>query len=83
MTITSTEFQQNVGYYLNEAQKGKVLTITKSKPTKVSFKLVVQNNIEPKTQKKKFDPVELEKLIAKLNIQSHESGLEFQRRVRQ
>jgi antitoxin (DNA-binding transcriptional repressor) of toxin-antitoxin stability system len=83
MTITSTEFQQNVGYYLKEAQAGKELLITRSKPSKAVFKLVLQEKETEVKTKKKFSEVEFYKLMAELGIRNHhESGLEFQRRVR-
>ena len=41
MLINSTEFQQNVGYYLNLAEKGAVVHITKSKPRKSEYQLKV------------------------------------------
>lgn len=33
ITITSTEYQQNVGYYLEEVESGGEVIITISKPT--------------------------------------------------
>lgn len=82
MTITSTEFQQNVGYYLKQAEQGKTITIEKLKPKKSSYKLVV-NKPGKKTQKKLSRREEVRRMIEEYNIRdASESGLEFQKRVR-
>lgn len=82
MTITSTEFQQNVGYYLKQAEQGKTITIERLKPKKSSYKLVA-NKPSAKTEKKLSRREEVRRMIEEFNIRnSEESGLEFQHRVR-
>ena len=39
MTISSTKFQQNVGYFLKLAETGTPVTIVKSKPTRSRYQL--------------------------------------------
>lgn len=81
MNITSTEFQQNVGYYLKQAEQGKTITIRKLKPKKSSFELIAKN-VENVNKKNKRNG-EIRALIKELKINNTgESGLEFQRRVR-
>jgi hypothetical protein len=41
MTISSTKFQQNVGYYLKLAEKGSIVEIVKSKPTQSRYQLMI------------------------------------------
>jgi len=61
MTINSTKFQQNVGYYLQLAEKGVTVNIYKRKPKPSQYKLqVVKSNHVEKTTK-------LEKFINKIN----------------
>ncbi len=83
MEITSTEFQQNVGYYLKEAQAGKELLISRSKPSKAVFKLVLLSEAKSVKPKRKFTMQQINAMLNKYGV-SHgkESGLEFQRRVR-
>lgn len=82
MNITSTEFQQNVGYYLKQAEKGKTITIKKLKPKKSTYILVVEHG-EKTTKAKPSRREEIMKLIDELDMKdTSESGLEFQRRVR-
>jgi len=81
MNITSTEFQQNVGYYLREAEKGKIVEIKKLKPTRALFKLSLIRSQPKEAQKNSRKPKILD-LIKKINIRDSESGLEFQKRVR-
>lgn len=82
MKITSTEFQQNVGYYLKEAERGKIINIFKLKPTKASFKLIADKNSLDNKQKSSRK-AEILKLIKELNISdSSESARDFQNRVR-
>lgn len=81
MTITSTEFQQNVGYYLKQAEKGKTVMIKKLKPKKLMFKLIYENKDVP--MKKNTRNEEIRALIKELKIKNTgESALDFQRRVR-
>ena len=83
MTISSTEFQQNVGYYLKEAQKGKVIQIRKSKPQKALFTLTIEKNDHIDQKKESTRISKINDLINELNIQNkRESGLDFQKRVR-
>ena len=89
MQITATEFQQNVGHYFQEARKGTAVLITRSKPDKAVFKLVLEHDGlsgQPgKTgrARKKFSPARINSLIKELGItKSRESGLDFQNRVR-
>ncbi|MEI7579683.1 MAG: hypothetical protein WCJ58_06685 [bacterium] len=82
MTITSTEFQQNVGYYLKEAEKGKTIQINKQKPTKAIFDLKLASKKDTAVTSPSRKELVL-KLIKELNIKGRkESGLEFQHRVR-
>ena len=87
MIVSSTEFQQNVGLYLKEAQNGKTIYIKKHKPEQVVFELTVKDR-EPvqKTGRRKFTREQIATMIAKANIHdagsNRESGLEFQKRVR-
>jgi hypothetical protein len=97
MVISSTEFQQNVGYYLKEAQRGKIVQIRKSKPGNVLFNVSVQKEDADVLVKKISRREQMLALINKLNIHDDihdsnskksskefgkESGLEFQKRVR-
>ena len=88
MTITSTEFQQNVGYYLSLADKGEEIRIEKKKPLKAIYILkkgkslaVNDRNKETINGKNKYEFLEeLKKYM--IDGESGESGLELQRRVR-
>ena len=83
MIISSTEFQQNVGHYLKEAQKGKTIQISKSKPEKAMFTISYQKENSIDNSNKVSRNKKILDLIKKLDIHnSKESGLEFQRRVR-
>jgi hypothetical protein len=82
--ISSTEFQQNVGFYLKEAQKGKKIRISKSKPEKALFVLSLQK-APAGTPSKQVNQrmAKINSLIKELKISNKtESGLDFQRRVR-
>ncbi len=80
MTVTSTQFQQKVGYYLELAEKGEEIQIQKLKPTKHIFKL---NIVKTKQPKEKNIGAEILKKLKKYKVDSFgESGLELQRRVR-
>jgi len=82
MLATSTEFQQNVGFYLREAEKGKVIRIKKLKPVQSTFKLVLEKGYSPEDTRQTRNQ-KIQSLIKKLNIQNTaESDLEFQNRVR-
>jgi len=81
MNITSTEFQQNVGYYLKLAEAGNSIQITKSKPKHAIFRIVSIGN--KKTRKNKTSKQIAIDLMKKYAIsRKGESGLEFQNRVR-
>ena len=82
MIVSSTEFQQNVGFYLKEAQKGKSIQIRKTKPGEVFFNLSVLS--KDTTAKRKITRNEMvTRLIKEINLpKSKESALEFQNRVR-
>jgi antitoxin (DNA-binding transcriptional repressor) of toxin-antitoxin stability system len=81
MNISSTEFQQNVGYYLKMAEAGNTVLITKSKPGHSVFKLSIQEN--KKTSKEKTSKQIAIELMERYSIsRKGESGLEFQNRVR-
>jgi hypothetical protein len=57
MTISSTQFQQNVGYYLKLAEAGTPITISKSKPTQSRYQLInipLDQQSISKTKLKKF-----------------------------
>ena len=62
MTISSTEFQQNVGYYLKLAENNTVVTIQKSKPLKRKFTLQVVPQDQQSISKHK-----LKDLVEKVN----------------
>ena len=82
MLATSTEFQQNVGFYLREAEKGRVIRIKKLKPVQSTFKLVLEKGYTTEDTRQTRNE-KIQNLIKKLNIQNTaESGLEFQNRVR-
>ena len=81
MNITSTEFQQNVGFYLKEVEKGKKITITKLKPKKAKFSLVLSKADQINNVRSRKSTVE--EMIKILNIKDvTESALKFQNRVR-
>ena len=80
MTVSSTEFQQNVGYYLALAEKGEEITISKSKPKKAVFTL--KKRLEKKIDEKPKTMADKLKELEKYMFESDESGLELQRRVR-
>ena len=86
MQITATEFQQNVGHYFQEARKGTAVLITRSKPDKAVFKLILaQDGLPGQSGKtgKKFSAAKINSLIRELGIaRSRESGPDFQNRVR-
>jgi len=81
MNISSTEFQQNVGYYLKLAEAGNSIQITKSKPKHSIFRLVFQEN-KKASKKKTSKQIALELLEKYAISRKGESGLEFQNRVR-
>lgn len=82
MLATSTEFQQNVGFYLREAEKGKVIRIRKLKPVQSTFKLVLEKGYSAEDTRQTRNQ-KIQNLIRNLNIRNTtESGLEFQNRVR-
>lgn len=58
MTISSTEFQQRVGYYLSLMEKGMELILEKKKPGKkylvLSMKILPGNDDENVGRKKRF-----------------------------
>lgn len=83
MIITSTEFQQNVGLYLKEAQKGSEVIIRKVKPANVSFKLSLHVQKPISKSAKKFDRAKFERLIKKMDINDGiNDGIIFQKKVR-
>lgn len=55
MTISSTKFQQNVGYYLKLAESGIEVTIVKSKPSKSRYQLKVVSEIQTNPTRKKLE----------------------------
>lgn len=80
MTITSTEFQQRVGYYLELAEKGEDVNVTRLKPTKATFKIIKQKE---KPQQVLNEGERILKELKKFKFKSTgETGLELQRRVR-
>ena len=62
MTISSTQFQQNVGYYLKLAEAGTAVTIVKSKPTPSRYQLKNIPQDQQSLSKKK-----LKKFLEKAN----------------
>ncbi len=82
MTISSTQFQQKVGYYLNLADKGETIVIEKLKPAGKTF--VLKKGSTKKQDSEKDRIKDLMKFIKENTVKSStgESGLEFQRRVR-
>ena len=83
MVISSTEFQQNVGFYLKVAQNGKPIQIRKSKPQKALFTISYQKEKSNNVAKGLLRKTKVLNMINELNIHdSKESGLEFQKRVR-
>jgi len=55
MTISSTRFQQNVGYYLKLAESGTVVEILKSKPTQSRYQLKVVTEKKESISRKKLE----------------------------
>jgi len=81
MKISSTEFQQRVGYYLSLVEKGVEVIIERQKPGESLFVLSLKI---PKESKKKTSKREqwLQKLW-QIPFDSHgEDCADFQRRVR-
>ncbi|HEX9804695.1 MAG TPA: hypothetical protein VGA67_03365 [Candidatus Dojkabacteria bacterium] len=57
MTITSTEFQQNIGYYMKLADQGETIIIRKLKPSGKTYTLksaITTNSYTPKNILKKI-----------------------------
>jgi hypothetical protein len=84
MIISSTEFQQRVGYYLSLVEKGIDLLVRRSKPGRRLF-LVRLAPKSPQEEEKKMTKAEkVLKKIAEVNLQYDEhDGVAYQRRVRQ
>jgi N6-adenosine-specific RNA methylase IME4 len=84
MTVTSTKFQQNVGYYLKLAETGTIISILKSKPKKNLFQLVVvpnKENSKDKDRLRKFFK-KLEKENTKFDFYGNDS-VKFVREIRE
>lgn len=82
MYISSTEFQQNVGFYLREAEKGKTIKIRRLKPNNVEFSLLVSKRNTGKNNQVERNKL-IKDLISNLKIDDpNEQGLEFQNTVR-
>jgi hypothetical protein len=64
MTVTSTEFQQNIGYYLKLAEKGTVVTIVKTRPRRSQYQLKVVRPDNPAHRNSR-----LEKFLKKVEQQ--------------
>lgn len=81
MTVSSTEFQQNVGYYLGLAEKGEEITISKSKPKKVTYTLTFKKTDVVQDKAREEYLSNLEKYKFKSGKKGS-NGLNFQREVR-
>lgn len=78
--ITSTEFQQRVGYYFGLAEKGEVIEIKRQKPVQ-TFIIQIKKPTKVVTQsrfKAFMEDVEKNKFISK----KYKSGLDLQNTVR-
>jgi hypothetical protein len=83
MTITSTEFQQNVGHYLALAEKGEEININKLKPHKSSFKLMkLKQKNKPKKKLGRIQQILEDAKKYQFHGTTGETALQFQRRVR-
>lgn len=81
MNISSTEFQQNVGYFLGLAEKGKEINIKRSKPTEAYF-ILKQKKVHLVNDKPRDEFI---KDLEKYSFRSGKkgpNGLNFQKSVR-
>lgn len=78
MLVSSSDFQQRVGYYLELADAGEDIFIKKYKPKGKMYKLqVTEGPIKRKSAKKIIEEIEA------MNLKSNfSSGLELQRHAR-
>lgn len=82
MEISSTEFQQNVGFYLKMADTGKTVNIKRLKPFRADYKLELSKGVNAEITKN-IRKNRITGLIKQLDIKAkNESGLNFQKRVR-
>lgn len=83
MKISSTEFQQRVGYYLSLVEKGVEVIIERKKPGEAFFVLSLQIPVENKQDASKLHEDWLKKLW-QIPFDAHgEDCVDFQHRVRQ
>ena len=83
MTITSTQFQQNVGHYLGLAEQGMEVTIIRKKPRKALFTLHIKKPAKANTSPQKYKKI-LQAVHAHNALNNNqEDGTAFQQRVRQ
>jgi len=88
MTITSTEFQQNVGHYLQLADKGEEINIEKKKPVKALYILKKKKATAVKDENRTtINGIPKDEFLKELKKymfkgKSGETGLELQARVR-
>jgi hypothetical protein len=67
MTISSTKFQQNVGYYLKIAESGTIVNIVKSKPTQSQYQLKTIPKIQQNSSRNKLK-IFLKKVATKRDL---------------
>ena len=84
MTISSTKFQQNVGYYLKLAESGTDVTIVKSKPTQSRYllKVITEKQTSPSRKKMEVFFKEVEANSDKFDFYGRDS-VKFVRKIRE
>jgi len=82
MKISSTEFQQNVGYYLSLAEKGEDIIVEKKRPRGVNYKITAEkvNSNEKKDKVQDLDS-ELSQYIGKIRVTENDS-IKYQKKYR-
>ena len=88
MKISSTEFQQHVGYYLSLVEKGVEVIIERKKPGESLFTLSITIPHESKASAEKAERAKREEFLRELRsvratFRKGEDCVEFQRRIRQ
>lgn len=82
MIVSSTEFQQNVGYYLGLADKGEEIIIQKKKPKKVLYTLNKKDNQNIVNDNGGINYLQVIDRYSKKSGGRGEIGLKLQKRVR-
>lgn len=79
MKISSTEFQQNVGYYLGLAEKGEEIVIEKKRPAGIRYKIKAEKINSKQNDKVQDLADKLEKFTAQFDVND---SVKYQRKYR-